>query len=81
MEQLISITGLVAGLAGVLVAFLGRIQVSIKSKSVEIKFGHKEDDPEVKISDISSLSKEEIEDIKSKIKAIEMESAGVHRNE
>lgn len=81
MEELISLTGLVAGLAGVAVTFLSRIRISIKSKSVEIKFGHDEDDPEVTISDIGNLSKDEIEEIKSKIKAIEMEAAGGHRNE
>lgn len=81
MEQVVSILGLVAGLAGFASAFFSRIRISSKNNSIEIKFGHKEKDPEVIVSDIRHITIAEIEQIKAKLSDLDMESDEVSRRE
>lgn len=81
MEHLISIIGLVAGLIGFFSTLFSRIAISIKGKSVEIIIGNDEGVREVRIFDISSISKEEMENIKNQLKTVEVEGAGGDSNE
>jgi hypothetical protein len=81
MEEVISILGLVVGVAGLASALVNRIRISVKNKSIGVKFGHKKDDPKVRISDISRLTVGEIDSIRAELSDLNFENGETRRHE